>query len=95
MGTGNYNDVTARMYTDISLFTVNPAEIGADSAIFNMLSGYSAFSKLYKLYVAPINLREKFISLINQEKENALQGKNYDNCKNEFVGGREYYCCTL
>ncbi|HEY5563118.1 MAG TPA: RNA degradosome polyphosphate kinase [Clostridiaceae bacterium] len=75
LGTGNYNDVTAKIYTDISLFTNNPY-IGSDaSAIFNMLSGYSSLTKLYKLSVAPIGLREKFISLIREEGVNAIRGK--------------------
>ena len=75
LGTGNYNDVTARIYTDVSLFTCNSA-IGADaSSIFNMISGYSSFTKLYQLYVAPINLRERFMKLIQQEKAKAEEGK--------------------
>ena len=75
MGTGNYNDVTARFYTDLGLFTANPY-FGADaSALFNMLSGYSKLNQLYKMDVAPITLRSKFLGLIRQETENALNGK--------------------
>ncbi len=75
LSTGNYNDITARFYTDMGLFTANPY-FGSDaSAIFNMLSGYSRLTKMYKLAVAPINLRTKFINLIRQEAINAEKGK--------------------
>lgn len=74
-GTGNYNDVTAKMYTDLGLFTSNPY-FGADaSALFNMLSGHSEPTSMYKTAVAPINLREKFLNMIKKESENAKQGK--------------------
>lgn len=74
MGTGNYNDVTARLYTDLGLFTSNPY-FGADvSAVFNMLSGYSRLGKMYKVDIAPVTLRQKFIKLIKQEAENAKAG---------------------
>lgn len=74
LGTGNYNDVTAKIYTDVGLFTGNPY-FGADaSAIFNMLSGHSEPKSLYKTSVAPINLRSKFLSLIEREEENAKKG---------------------
>lgn len=75
MGTGNYNDITARLYTDLGLFSANPY-LGADaSAIFNMLSGYSQLDRLYKLTIAPIGLRQRFIELIQQETRNAQQGE--------------------
>jgi polyphosphate kinase len=75
LGTGNYNDVTAKIYTDLGYLTCNPY-IGADvSAIFNMLSGYSRLTDLHKLTVAPINLRIKFLNLIEQEIENVKNGK--------------------
>ena len=74
MGTGNYNDVTARIYTDLGLFTSNPY-FGSDaSAIFNMLSGYSHLTKLYKVDIAPVNLRSRFMTLVRQETENAKNG---------------------
>ncbi|TYQ16203.1 UNVERIFIED_CONTAM: polyphosphate kinase [Acetivibrio alkalicellulosi] len=74
MSTGNYNDITAKLYTDVGLFTSNPY-FGADaSAMFNMLSGYSRLNKMYKLHVAPIALRNKLKSLIRQEAENARNG---------------------
>ena len=75
LGTGNYNDVTARFYTDMGLMTTNPL-IGSDaSAIFNMLSGYSVLNKLNKLEVAPLGLREKFEVLIKEEIKNAQEGR--------------------
>jgi polyphosphate kinase len=75
LGTGNYNDVTAKLYTDIGLLTSNPY-FGSDaSSIFNMLSGYSRPTNLYKMTLAPINLRSKFLSLIERETKNAKEGK--------------------
>jgi polyphosphate kinase len=75
LGTGNYNDVTARLYTDLGLITANPY-IGSDaSAVFNMLSGYSKPTNLYKLSIAPIDMRNTFLRLINRETANALNGK--------------------
>lgn len=73
MSTGNYNDVTAKFYTDLGLFTSDPY-FGADaSALFNMLSGYSRLTKMYKIDIAPITLRDKFIKLIKQETKNKQQ----------------------
>jgi len=74
MGTGNYNDVTAKLYTDLGLFTSKPF-FGADiSALFNMLSGFSKFSRFYKVNIAP-GLDKKFIDLIKQEANRAEKGK--------------------
>ncbi|MDO4765211.1 MAG: RNA degradosome polyphosphate kinase [Eubacteriales bacterium] len=75
LGTGNYNDVTARFYTDMGLLTCNEL-IGADaSAVFNTLSGYSEPPKLHKLTMAPTGLRKKFYSLIRREAEHARMGQ--------------------
>ncbi len=75
LGTGNYNDVTARLYTDMGLFTCKEA-YGADaSALFNCLSGYGDVPNFYKLTMAPTGLRKKFLALIQREKELALRGK--------------------
>lgn len=74
LGTGNYNDATAKLYTDIGLLTCAPS-IGEDAtAVFNMLSGYSEPLSWNKLSLAPLWLKDKFLSLINREKENALAG---------------------
>lgn len=75
MGTGNYNDVTAKLYTDIGLLSSNPYYGQDASVIFNMLSGHSIPKDLKKLCVAPLNLRERFLYLINREIQNALNGK--------------------
>ncbi|MBU3189672.1 RNA degradosome polyphosphate kinase [Clostridium bowmanii] len=75
VGTGNYNDVTAKLYTDIGLFTSNPY-FGADaSALFNMLSGNSKPTSLYKFILAPLQLRDRFLQMIFEEGENAKNGK--------------------
>jgi polyphosphate kinase len=75
MGTGNYNDVTAKIYTDLSLLTSKP-HFGSDaSTLFNMLSGLSEPKDLYKLNYAPVGLRKKFLYLIRRESENAKKGK--------------------
>ncbi|MBC8016770.1 MAG: RNA degradosome polyphosphate kinase [Sporomusaceae bacterium] len=74
MGTGNYNDTTARLYTDMSLFTANK-QIGADaSEFFNMLLGYSEPPTWKKLIVAPAGLRMRLKELIDREIEFAEAG---------------------
>lgn len=75
LGTGNYNDVTARSYEDVGLFTAQ-AYMGADaSTIFNMLSGYSNLGNLYKVEVAPTTIRTRLSALIRQEAEHARAGR--------------------
>ncbi len=75
LGTGNYNDITAKLYTDMGMLTASDS-IGEDAtAVFNMLSGYSEPPAWNKLMVAPIWLKDRFVSLINREAENARQGK--------------------
>ncbi len=74
VGTGNYHPFTAQVYTDLSLFTCDPA-IGRDAArVFNYLTGYARPEKFEKFAVAPLNAREKIIKLINQEIKNAKAG---------------------
>lgn len=69
LGTGNYNPITARVYTDLGLFTADPA-IGADaSELFNALTGYSVKEKYRKLLVAPGDLSDQIISRIEREIE--------------------------
>jgi polyphosphate kinase len=69
LGTGNYNAVTAGIYTDFGMFTANP-EIGADvSDLFNVLTGYSRQTEYRKLLVAPHTLRREIISRIDREIE--------------------------
>lgn len=75
LGTGNYNDITARLYTDFGMLTCSEA-IGADaSAFFNMLSGYSAPLVWHKLVPAPFWLRKEFERRILQEKRLAETGR--------------------
>lgn len=74
LGTGNYNDSTAKLYTDCGIFTCSEA-IGEDAtAVFNMLSGYSEPLSWNHLSVAPIWLRKKFLKLINRETRHAKEG---------------------
>jgi len=75
LGTGNYNDRTARLYTDFGLLT-SDEQIGADaSAFFNALSGYSDPPKMKKLVMAPSALRERFLDLIRREARRAESGQ--------------------
>ena len=75
LGTGNYNDATASMYTDMGLLTDDEV-IGEDAgAFFNMVTGYTENSSLTKLVASPDDLRDKLTDLIDQEIENAQEGK--------------------
>jgi polyphosphate kinase len=75
VGTGNYNTRTARIYTDIGLLTCDEA-IGADiSDLFNSLTGYSRRTEYRRLLVAPVNLRERVLGLIDRETAHALAGR--------------------
>ena len=75
LGTGNYNDSTAKLYTDIGLLTCSE-QIGEDAtAVFNMLSGYSEPLYWNKLTLAPLWLKDRFLDLIKREEEHALKGR--------------------
>jgi polyphosphate kinase len=75
LGSGNYNTKTARQYTDVGLLTCSPS-IGADvSDLFNSLTGFSRQRLYRKLLVAPSNLRDRFIGLIEREAEHAKEGR--------------------
>ncbi len=75
LGTGNYNDATAKLYTDIGLFTCDE-KIGEDAtAVFNMLSGYSEPEGWNDLILAPIWLKDRFLELIAREARYAKAGK--------------------
>ena len=75
LGTGNYNVSTARLYTDIGLLTADP-DIGADvSDVFNLLTGYSAQQEFRKLLVAPVNMREGLVALIEREMTHGSKGR--------------------
>ena len=74
LGTGNYNDKTARLYTDLGLLTAND-QYGQDaSAFFNVLSGYSEPPVFNRLVMAPIGLREKIYELVDREIANVKNG---------------------
>ena len=75
LGTGNYNDSTAKLYTDCGILTCHP-QIGEDAtAVFNMLSGYSEPLSWNRLCVAPIWLRKRFMRMIRREADNARNKK--------------------
>lgn len=75
LGTGNYNDSTAKLYTDCGIFTCKES-IGEDAtAVFNMLSGYSEPLSWNELILAPYWLRDKFLRLIEREKKHAKAGR--------------------
>ncbi len=74
-GTGNYNEKTARLYTDLSLFTCRP-ELGGDvTQLFNSLTGFSRITDYEDLLVAPVNLRREMTALIEREMEHARAGR--------------------
>ena len=76
LGTGNYNDSTAKQYTDMGLLTCS-SRIGEDAtAVFNMLSGYSEPVSWNKLILAPLWLKGQFLYLIDREAENARSGRD-------------------
>ncbi|MBP5595463.1 MAG: RNA degradosome polyphosphate kinase [Pseudobutyrivibrio sp.] len=75
LGTGNYNDSTAKLYTDCGMLTCQDSYGEDATAVFNMLSGYSEPAAWNKLVVAPLWLRDTFIALINREIAHAKDGK--------------------
>ncbi|MFO0904586.1 MAG: polyphosphate kinase 1 [Pirellulales bacterium] len=74
-GTGNYNEITARIYGDVSLLTCNE-ELGADaSSFFNAITGYSQLHTFRKIAAAPLGLRDRLLELIHAETERRQQGQ--------------------
>lgn len=74
-GTGNYHPVTARIYTDLSLFTTDPV-LGRDSArLFNYITGYARPNHLEKLSFSPVTMKRDLLELIEREIANAKAGK--------------------
>lgn len=73
-GTGNYHPITAKVYTDVSYFTVDPALCHDAAAVFNYMTGYARPVALRKISLAPLHLRDSIISLIDSEVANARQG---------------------
>ncbi len=75
LGTGNYNDQTSKLYTDMGIFT-SRENFGSDASVFfNMVSGFATSVNTHVLSVAPFNLRQKFYQLIDQEIKYAKEGK--------------------
>lgn len=75
LGTGNYNQQTARSYTDLSLFTVRPEIADDASALFNMLTGLTEAPRWKRLAVAPLTLQDRLTFLIKREAERAQKGE--------------------
>ena len=74
-GTGNYHPVTAKIYTDLSFFTCDPALCRDAARMFNYMTGYAKPEKLDKVAVAPLNLRQTLVQLIEDEIRNVKAGK--------------------
>ncbi|MBS2032403.1 MAG: RNA degradosome polyphosphate kinase, partial [Deltaproteobacteria bacterium] len=75
LGTGNYNGTTAKQYTDLSLFTARKEMADDVSALFNMLTGNSVAPQWKRLAVAPVDLRDRVLALIEREAERAKAGQ--------------------
>ena len=75
LGTGNYNATTARIYTDLSLLTADPEITGRVHEVFSFLTAYAEHPGYGPLLVAPLDLAEKSLSLIERESEHARQGR--------------------
>ena len=75
IGTGNYNAQTAQIYTDLGLFTADPAVVADGSEVFNYLTGYSNQTSFRQLLVAPLQLRQRLVELIMREADHAREGR--------------------
>lgn len=76
LGTGNYHPITAKVYTDLSLFTCNP-EIASDAGqVFNFFTGYAEPNDLHQIAVSPVNLRETIMEKIDAEIEHVKNGRH-------------------
>lgn len=75
IGTGNLNATTATTYVDLGLFTADPTITQEVNAVFNLLTGYSAASEFRMLLVAPLNMRRRFLQLIEREIEHVREGR--------------------
>lgn len=74
-GTGNYHPATAKVYTDLSFFTADPALCEDAAYVFNYITGYARPTRFKKLAVAPLNLRRKLLRLIGEEIQHAQAGR--------------------
>ena len=75
IGTGNYNHITSTVYTDLGLFTSDPAICDDVSDVFNYLTGYSKRKEYRELLVAPVSLRPSYLSLLDREVDHAREGR--------------------
>jgi polyphosphate kinase len=75
IGTGNYNSTTSKLYTDVGLFTSEPEILADVIELFNYLTGRSLRRDYRRLLVAPINMKDRFLRMIEREKENAQLGR--------------------
>jgi polyphosphate kinase len=75
LGTGNYNPVTARFYTDLSLLTCNPRMTERVHMVFNYLTAHAEIDDYRPLLVAPLTMAESFLGLIRREQEHAQAGR--------------------
>ncbi len=74
-GTGNYHPITAKVYTDLSFFTCDPALTADAARLFNYMTGYASPAGMEKLYYAPLTMRDRLLDLIEIEIVNAKNGK--------------------
>jgi polyphosphate kinase len=75
-GTGNYHPVTAKIYTDLSFFTCDPALCHDAARLFNFMTGYARPDRLEKIAVAPVNLRKTVLELIREEMAHVAEGRS-------------------
>ncbi len=73
LATGNYNTKTAKLYSDISLFTANPAITNDATQFFNLVTGYSTLQKMNNLGMAPVTLKERLLAMIQRETERSTR----------------------
>jgi len=74
-GTGNYHPITAKVYTDLSFFTVDPALCRDANRTFNFMTGYAKPEKMEKLNIAPLSLRDRLLTCVQEEIEHAKAGR--------------------
>lgn len=75
IGTGNYHPITARHYTDMGLLTCDPALTGEVATLFHYLTGRARDVHFEQLLVAPMNMKQRFLEMIDREAENQLAGR--------------------